>query len=87
MRKLSLAVEQSPDAVVISDLNANIEYVNQAFIDGTGYSRDEVLGKNSRMLQSGQTPQTTYELLWGIDQGSGMVRATDQPAQEWRDLL
>ncbi len=65
LRKLSLAVEQSPEAVVISDLNANIEYVNQAFIDGSGYSRDEVLGKNSRMLQSGQTPQTTYELLWG----------------------
>ena len=65
LRKLSLAVEQSPEAVVISDLNANIEYVNQAFIDGSGYSRDEVLGKNSRILKSGQTPLNTYQALWG----------------------
>ncbi|MBK7462872.1 MAG: PAS domain S-box protein [Betaproteobacteria bacterium] len=49
---------------MISDLNANIEYVNQAFIDGSGYSRDEVLGKNSRILKSGQTPLNTYQALW-----------------------
>ena len=62
--KLSLAVEQSPEAVVIADLNANIEYVNQAFLDGSGYALDEVLGKNSNFLQSGLTPPGTYEQLW-----------------------
>ena len=62
--KLSLAVEQSPEAVVIADLDANIEYVNQAFLDGSGYSLDEVLGKNSRFLQSGLTPRSTHAELW-----------------------
>ena len=65
LRKLSLAVEQSPEAVVISDMDANIEYVNQAFLDGSGYTLDEILGKNSRILQSGLTPRSTYEALWG----------------------
>ncbi|HSG22560.1 MAG TPA: PAS domain-containing protein [Azonexus sp.] len=64
LRKLSLAVEQSPEAVVISDLDANIEYVNQAFLDGTGYTPEEILGKNSRILQSGLTPSHTYQALW-----------------------
>ena len=64
LRKLSQAVEQSPEAVVIADLDANIEYVNQAFLDASGYTHEEILGKNSRMLQSGLTSQRTYEELW-----------------------
>jgi PAS domain S-box-containing protein len=64
LRKLSLAVEQSPDAVVITDLDANIEYVNQAFTRASGYTVDQILGRNSRMLKSGMTPIETYVGLW-----------------------
>jgi PAS domain S-box-containing protein len=62
--KLSQAVEQSPENIVISDLDGNIEYVNQSFIDNTGYSFDEVRGQNPRLLQSGRTPFATYQSMW-----------------------
>ena len=65
LRKLSQAVEQSPEAILISNLDAEIEYVNQAFLNSTGYLLNEVLGQNSRILQSGQTPRSTYESMWG----------------------
>ncbi|MBE0548240.1 MAG: GAF domain-containing protein, partial [Rubrivivax sp.] len=52
LRKLSLAVEQSPNSIVITDLDANIEYVNEGFVRVTGYSREEVIGQNPRILQS-----------------------------------
>jgi diguanylate cyclase (GGDEF)-like protein/PAS domain S-box-containing protein len=64
MHKLSLAVEQSPESIVITDPQARIEYVNAAFLQNTGYHRDEVLGKNPRLLQSGKTPRGTYQALW-----------------------
>jgi PAS domain S-box-containing protein len=64
LRKLSLAVEQSPNSVVITNLNANIEYVNETFIRMTGYSRDEVIGKTPRLLHSGKTGKATYEQMW-----------------------
>jgi len=64
LRKLSLAVEQSPNSIIIANLDARIEYVNQAFVDITGYLREEVIGQNPRLLQSGQTPRTTYDDLW-----------------------
>lgn len=62
--KLSQAVEQSPESIVITDLDARIEYVNQYFIENSGYSREDVLGKNLRLLQSGKTPLATYQSLW-----------------------
>ncbi|MBP5987346.1 MAG: PAS domain S-box protein [Azonexus sp.] len=64
LRKLSLAVEQSPECVVITDIRANIEYVNEAFLRVTGYAREEVIGQNSRILQSGLTPKENYVALW-----------------------
>jgi len=64
LRKLSLAVEQSPSSIVITDLDANIEYVNEAFVKATGYSREEVAGENPRMLHSGKTPPETYDDMW-----------------------
>jgi PAS domain S-box-containing protein len=62
--KLAQAVEQSPESIAITDLNANLEYVNEAFVRNTGYSREEVLGNNPRVLHSGKTPKATYEALW-----------------------
>ena len=63
-RKLSIAVEQGPASVVITDLAGNIEYVNSQFTQVTGYSADEVLGRNPRMLQSKLTPRQTHVDLW-----------------------
>ncbi|WP_321491310.1 PAS domain S-box protein [uncultured Desulfobacter sp.] len=64
LRKFSLAVEQSANAVVITGRDSTIEYVNQRFTEMTGYSRDEVIGKNPRILNSGETPKETYVQLW-----------------------
>ena len=64
LRKLWLAVEQSPNSIVITDTEARIEYVNQAFVDSTGYSREDALGQNPRLLDSGQTPKNTHRELW-----------------------
>ena len=62
--QLSQATEQSPAGVIITNLKGDIEYVNAAFERITGYTRNEVLGRNPRMLQSGQTPASTYEAMW-----------------------
>jgi len=64
LRKLSLAVSQSPVSIVITDPDARIEYVNPAFTRASGYAAAEVLGRNPRVLQSGRTPRPTYEDLW-----------------------
>lgn len=64
IKKLSLAVEQSPVLIEITDLDANIEYVNPAFIETTGYSLEELIGQNPRLLKSGTTPPSVYEDLW-----------------------
>jgi PAS domain S-box-containing protein len=63
-RKLALAVEQSPESIVITDLGGRIEYVNRAFLAATGYRREEAIGQNPRFLQSGKTPRQTYDALW-----------------------
>jgi len=62
--KLSLAVEQSPESIIITDLESRIEYVNEAFVRISGYSREEALGANPRILKSGKTPPETYRSLW-----------------------
>lgn len=64
LRKLSAAVEQANESIMITDLDGNIEYVNPAFCETTGYSADEVLGKNPRILASGRTPASEYDALW-----------------------
>ena len=64
LRKLSRAVEESPESIVITNTRAEIEYVNQAFVDKTGYSREEALGQNPKVLQSGRTTPETYRSLW-----------------------
>jgi PAS domain S-box-containing protein len=64
LKKLSLAVTQSPVITVVTDVNANIEYVNPAFEKVTGYKFEDVLGQNVRILQSGNTNRAIYRELW-----------------------
>jgi len=63
-RKLAQAVEQSPESIIITNLAAEIEYVNEAFVQTSGYRREEVLGKNPRLLNSGKTPRQSYDAMW-----------------------
>lgn len=58
-------VEHAPIAISITDLKANILYANLAFSQITGYSRDEVIGKNESVLSNGTTPRLVYQALWG----------------------
>jgi len=64
IQKLSLAVEQSPNIIVITDCNGIIEYVNPAFIATTGYTYEEVVNKNPSVLKSGEMPESFYQNLW-----------------------
>jgi PAS domain S-box-containing protein len=64
IRKLAQAVEQSPESIVITNLAAEIEYANQAFLRNTGYSQEDVIGQNPRILHSDKTPRETYDALW-----------------------
>ncbi|MCW8884077.1 MAG: EAL domain-containing protein [Motiliproteus sp.] len=64
VRMLSQAVEQSPVSVIITDLDGNIEYVNQNFQVVTGYSDTEVIGENTRILRSGNTHPRIYREMW-----------------------
>ena len=65
LRKLSLALEQSPVSILITDPNGNIEYVNPKLVAVTGYTRTEIVGKNPRIFKSGLTPKKLYRDLWG----------------------
>jgi PAS domain S-box-containing protein len=64
VRLLTLAVEQGPAAVLITDRSGKIDYVNQKFTEDTGYAMEEVRGKNASLLSSDLTPLTQYEQLW-----------------------
>ena len=62
--QLSTAVTQSPASVIITDLNGNIEYVNQKFTDVTGYTYEEAIGKNPRILKTEHTVSEDYKEMW-----------------------
>ena len=64
LRKMSHAIDQNACAVVITDKDGRIEYVNPAFSRMTGYSSGDVLGKNPRILKSGESPSEEYAQLW-----------------------
>ena len=64
LRRLSAAVEQSPVSIVITDLDANIIFVNEAFTKASGYTAQEAIGQNPRILQSGETAPETYLDMW-----------------------
>lgn len=70
INQLSQAVSQSPVSMFISDYEGRIEYVNSAFEKMSGYSADEVIGKNPRLLDPSKLPEKTASALWNkLEQG------------------
>ena len=74
---LSRAIEQSPASIIITDYEGTIEYVNPKFTEISGYTKEEVLGKNTRILKSGEIPSDEYKSLW----------ETISSGNEWRGLF
>ncbi len=64
LRRLAMAVEQSAESVMLTDLAGNIEYVNPAFERISGYTSAEVLGQNPRILHGGRHDRVFYEVMW-----------------------
>ncbi|MEE8365998.1 MAG: MASE3 domain-containing protein [Gammaproteobacteria bacterium] len=77
LKILSRAVESSSSAVIITNLNGIIEYVNPKFTQITGYTKEEAIGQNPRIIQSGKTPDAVYDDLW----------ATITSGREWKGEL
>jgi PAS domain S-box-containing protein len=64
LKLMGRAIEQNPVIIVITDINGDIAYVNPKFTEITGYSSEEVIGQNTRILQSGEHSQEFYKDLW-----------------------
>jgi len=72
LRRLHMAIEQSPVTVIVTDPQGNIQYVNPAFSRVTGYQAGEAIGGNPRLVKSGHQPPEFYAELWRvIRQGHG----------------
>lgn len=71
LRKLSRAVEQSPHMIFITDAQGVIEYVNPKFIEVTGFTPADAVGRQPRILKSGLTPVAVYEDLWRTIRAGG----------------
>ena len=65
LRMLSLAIEQNPNAIIITDSESRIEYVNDAFVRTTGYALDQTIGKKTGFFASGKTPPITFTEMKG----------------------
>jgi diguanylate cyclase (GGDEF)-like protein/PAS domain S-box-containing protein len=74
LRKLNRAVEQSGSGIMIADLRGTIEYVNPRFCQINGYGEEELIGRNPRILKSGETDPEVYRGMW----------ATLAMGEEWR---
>lgn len=64
LRRLMSAIEHTTEAIVITDIEGSIQYVNPAFERITGYATEEALGKNPRLLKSGEQDEAFYRHLW-----------------------
>ena len=90
LTKLSRAVEQSPESVLITDLDARIEFVNTAFERQTGYTLAQVRGRTPAILHSGNTPAGTAESMWAAlrrgEPWSGEFRNRRKDGSEYIDF-
>ncbi len=76
VRRLSNAVEQTADAIYITDRNGVVEYVNPGFERITGYSKDEILGRTPGLLRSGRHDSAHYRELWDTVLAGEVYRGT-----------
>jgi PAS domain S-box-containing protein len=76
-RLLIHALEYSPATIIVTDTEGNVAYANPKFEETTGYAIDEVIGKNPRILKSGETSPTEYRDLWKTIRGG----------KEWRGIF
>ena len=74
VHQLSLALEQSPVLVVITDLQGRMIYVNRKFSEVTEYSFDECIGRTPRILKSGESSPSIYQELWTCITGGNTWR-------------
>jgi len=74
--RLMGAIEQAGEIVIITDPGGVIQYVNPAFENVTGYTREEAVGRNPRMLKSGEQDQAFYQELWQIISSGRTWRGT-----------
>lgn len=93
MRLLSKVVESSEEAILVTDAQMNIVFVNGAFVRATGYAEKEVIGKNPRILKSGRQDALFYQKMWldintqGIWQGEIINRKKNgQEFPEWQSI-
>ncbi len=77
LHKLSRAVEQTHESIIITDTEGKMEYVNRGFVETTGFQRDEALGKTCAILKSESTSEDVYSALW----------TTIKSGQEWRGVF
>ena len=89
LRLYSNVIEQAPLSIVITDIEGNIRYINPYFSETTGYTTEEVMGRNPRFLKSEKTPPDTYISLWkNITAGEkwiGEFRNVDKNGNEYQE--
>jgi PAS domain S-box-containing protein len=64
IQRLALGIESAGEAIVMTDVSGNISYINPAFTELTGYSAEEAIGQNPRILSSGEHPKEFYNEMW-----------------------
>jgi PAS domain S-box-containing protein len=91
VRWLTLAVDQGPAAVMMTDSDGHIQYVNRRFTEDTGYASSEVMGKKPSILKSGLTPAEQYATLWKTIKSGKQYRGEMQNRRKdgepyWNDV-
>lgn len=83
-QRLMVAIDQAMESILFTDINGTILYVNQGFEKATGFTRQEVIGQNPRVLKSGKHPSEYYKAMWDtinrgeVWQGRFINRRKDQ---------
>jgi two-component system cell cycle sensor histidine kinase/response regulator CckA len=86
LRWLTLAVDQSPASMFITDPRGVIQYVNNRFTEITGYAAAEAIGRTPRILRSGVTPPESYQRLWSTILGGDTWRSEIQNRRKSGEL-